>query len=454
MKGKKALLASALFISSIVAYNCGGGGGGGDATATTGTTTATVPLSVYVTDAPVDPTKDISVLETTVYEVYLCESVDPNAGCVNPVQVFSDANGVTVDLTNLEDVLHFIDTSQVPEGTYGGLMVVVSKTGTVVYQGLPGTYTIDPIYQDPTVTRVDCTDDRCSIIVTGSIQPAINNKLAVDFDLKNFSIDCSSDGQQSSCTVQKLVVVANPVTDPAVYKRFEMYGVVDPKSVSGDTFTVEWKGLQFKAQVTAQTRCEFNYRYYGGQGEYYTKGADCATTLQNKFQNQVCLELYVLGDPSNPDQTLEVLRFETKEPKKCGLTTSSYVSSDDYYYSVEVKAYVDAVNPETNTFTMSVGQEPYSINFTVEVNDATYCEFDYVDEEFYVYGTDCINFVSPGMLVEVKGYVELDKSNLPSEVYLVATKVEQEDYYEDDEYNSNYNDNANDNYEDDENSNS
>jgi len=440
MKGKKALLASALFLSSIVAYNCGGGGGGG----TTASTTPTTSLSLYITDAPVDPASEISLLETTVYEVYLCPTLDSNAGCVDPVQVFSDPNGVTVDLTNLEDVLHFIDTSQVPEGTYQGLMVVISQTGNIVYKDVPGTYTITPSTTDQ--TRVECTGDKCSVVVAGAIQPALQNKIAVDFSLKQFSINCEVVNNEASCTIDKLVVNAVPVTNPAQYGRFEMYGLVDPNGVSGDTFTVEWKGLQFKAQVQAQTACELNLKYYGGNGEVRTQGTDCLTQLRNQFQNQnqVCLELYVEGDPANADQTLNVIYLETTNPKKCGLPSSS-----DDYYALEVKGSIQSVDAANGTFTL----QGYLYTYTVEVTEYTYCEFDDYEEDRYDYGTDCFAYLAPGMVVEVKGYVDEEKSDLENgQVYLVASKVEYDDYDEDDYYEESYNENEN--YNDNENTNS
>jgi len=474
MSGKKALLAGAIFLSSIVAYNCGGGGGGSEITLTPSGST----LDLYVTDAPINPSTDISVLEATVYSVYLCESVNPIEGCINPVQIFSDPNGLTVDLTNLEDVLHFVDRSQVPDGTYGGIMVVVSKTGNVVYQGIPGTYTINPIAQDTTTsTRVTCDDSTCEVIVTGSIQPALQNKLAVDFDLKNFTIDCTiiqdaNGNEVASCEIQKMVVVANPVTDTQNYTRFEMYGLVDPTTINGDTFAVEWRGMQFQARITTETRCEFEPKYYGiNQREFYRRGSDCLTELRNIFQNQVCLELYVLGDPADNTQNIQVIKFDITKPQKCGLTyyPTTYDSSVDesesdnsisempIMASMEVKGMVSSIDLANNTFTLSVGHR----TFTVEVTEDTYCEFDEESyEDLYVYGTECFNYIREDIYLEVKGFVNPDMSDA-NNVYITATKVEYEDYDDDDdyygvEYEANYNseDNYNGNFNDNENGNS
>lgn len=205
--GKKALLAGAIFMG-IIAYNCGGGGGG--------TTSTLSALDLYITDAQAD-VNPLSSLEVTLYSIDLCR----DTACNDTVNVFSSNTGVTINLTNLEGVLHYIATAQVPQEQFEAMKIEVAQSGTVVYDGITGSFSL----KSGENVSCDDTTQRCSIVVTGAVNPAVNNKLLVDFDLKNFQLDCDVDQANNtvSCTVQSMVVVARPETPQNIANRFNNY---------------------------------------------------------------------------------------------------------------------------------------------------------------------------------------------------------------------------------------
>ena len=113
---RRALLIGAVLSAGVYLYGCGGGGGG----STTGSTT---PVLLYFTDdASIYP-----VVEVTIHEVNLCK--DPT--CTDKVNLFQSADGLSIDLTNLNGVLQYVDTSNVPAGSYPRLEIVLSQNATI-----------------------------------------------------------------------------------------------------------------------------------------------------------------------------------------------------------------------------------------------------------------------------------------------------------------------------------
>jgi len=346
---------------------------------------------VYITDAPADINL-LSSLEVTLYSIDLCR----DTACNDTVNVFSSNTGVTIDLTNLEGVLHYIDTAQVPQEQFQAMKIEVAQSETVVYEGIAGSFSL----QSGENVSCDDTAQRCSVVVTGAINPAINNKLLVDFDLKNFQLDCNVDQTNNtvSCTVTSMAVVARPETPQNITNRFkfEMYAIIDPQQINAQNqFSFQWRNKTYTAQIGDNTICEIKDMNY--------IGADCISQLQ-QFNTPVCLELKLVGDPAQADIIQDVVKFEVKSPKKCGYEMEVEYDDDYYEYGIykrEMKGMFNGINGDYIT----VG------NMEFKITDTTYCEIDTEGEEDRHYvGIDCLNTIqnmpmSSAPYVEVK-YVE------------------------------------------------
>jgi len=364
---RKVLLAGAIFLG-IVAYNCGGGGGD--------TTSTLSALDLYITDAQEDINL-LSSLEVTLYSIDLCR----DTACNDTVNVFSSNTGVTIDLTNLEGVLHYIATAQVPQEQFQAMKIEVAQSGTVVYKGIAGSFSLQ--LQDGENESVSCDDTarRCSVVVAGAINPAINNKLLVDFDLKNFQMSCNVDQTNDtvSCTITSMPVVARPETPQNITNRFkfEMYAIIDPQQINvqnqnQNQFSFQWENKTYTAQIGDNTICEIKDMNY--------IGPECISQLQ-QFNTPLCLELKLVGDPAQADIIQNVVKFEVKSPKKCGYEMEV---EDEYgMHKREMKVVFKGIN---ENYIIAEGDIKFKIT------DTTYCEIDTEGEEDrYYIGVECLN---------------------------------------------------------------
>ncbi len=372
--GKKKLL-TAVFGAGMIAYSCGGG--------TSGDST---PVSLYFTDAPAS---SFPVVEVTVYEVNLCR--DP--ACTEKVALFSDQNGVTIDLTDLNGVLQYIDTVTVPEGNYTRLEIVLDQnaricdsTGTcndAIFTEMrekpqkPNEVNCPPGFVSPDGNQL------CYIRYSGVLEPFLQGKLIVDFDLKEFEVVW--DASTNRWLIKEVKV--KPLT-PAGHHEFEIYAIVD--SIDTDSFTAWWRNSAYTVKLTPETRCEvgdFNY-------------ADPAQCL-SQLQSGMCVEVETGDDPSTT-ATLTAREIEVKDSSEdCG-HPGGHGHHSTY---VEIKDQVSAVDPNSNSFELQNGQ-------SITVTQATYCEYG----DTYYWGYDCLSNLQPGWTVEVK-------VNASSE----ALKIEKED---------------------------
>ncbi|GEM_PF-851983 len=360
---ERLLLMGAILGVGILAYSCGGGSG-----------TSTTPVALYFTDdASIYP-----VVEITYYEVNLCQ--DP--ACTNKVNLFSDQNGVTVDLTNLNGVLQYIGSANVPEGSYPRLEVILARDATIC-DNSGNCYNAVFTEMDEKPTRpnvVNCpaglTDQNgnqlCYIRFNGVINPTASSKLVLDFNLKDFEVNTNTTPWQ----IEEVKV--SPIT-PSGEHRYEMYAVLQSVDTTNSSISVDWNGNTFDIAVNGDTKCEIADTYYYGQ--------DCL----NQLPSNICLEIKVDKDPATSTD-LTAVEIETKSSKKCGMA-----SGDDSYEgnAVEVKGMVSGTDTNNSTLTLQ-----YGMNDTrdITITDSTLCEY----EGTYYSGADCLNNLQTGWMVEVK----------------------------------------------------
>lgn len=100
-----------VILSGLFFVACGGGGGG---------STQTGSVSLFFTDSPADVYSSVLV---KVYEVNLCSDNQ----CQNKVNLFTNQQGLEVDLSKLNGILQYINTANIPQGTYNRLEVILDK---------------------------------------------------------------------------------------------------------------------------------------------------------------------------------------------------------------------------------------------------------------------------------------------------------------------------------------
>ncbi len=161
----------------------------------------------------------------------------------------------------------------------------------------------------------------------------------------------------------------------------EFYAVVQSVDASNNTIVVSYNGMEYTVQITDNTQCEIDDRYY--------YGTDCF----NYITAGMLVEIKTTSDFS---QALEI------EPKE-----------------YEIKGfYKEALyNTDTYQFKMLWGTK----ELTVKIDDNTKCEID----DRYYYGINCFNQISnlqPDTPIEVETYY--DVYNLDS---ITAVEIEKED---------------------------
>jgi hypothetical protein len=266
-------------------FSCGGGGGGSISSGSSS-------VSLYFTD-------DASVypeILVKVYEVNLCS----DNVCQQKVSLFTSQQGLQVDLARLNGVYQYINTTNIPQGTYNRLEVVMDKNLTITDQsGQQHQAIFVPMQEKPNKPNtVQCpTDERCYIRFNGTVQPFAMGRLVVDFDLKEFKVNTSTNPWQ----VPEVKMM--PLTPQSVQDKYKsVYLIV--QSVSTNSFTGTWIGKTYTVNITQNTTCEINGVKYYGSG--------CI----NQITQGMCLEVKVQEDPATSN-VLNAVKIESEDQAKC-----------------------------------------------------------------------------------------------------------------------------------------
>lgn len=319
---KKKLLAFAVLGAGLVVYGCGGGG-----SSTSGPTVGnTAGLATYITDAPAD---QFPVFEVTLYEIRLCN----NTGCQ---VLFSDSNGMSVDLTELEGVMRYLGTSNIPAGVYTSIEVDIANSVRVVdNNGNQSTYTFTNIQSQQ--VSVNCTTDRCTITINTSVDTS-SGRLALDFDLQNFQVD------PNSGTITDISV--KPVTNTTPQSgsmMIELTGLV--QSVGEGSLSVTVGNEQFVLNIDENTIC---------------KGMNGCDSIQTGW----CIEAEVQGDPAQSNE-LTALLIEREDKKGC-IGEFEYEDEDSYQDSYrEIKLITSPDNISIEQDTIVINDQSFSMSENV-----------------------------------------------------------------------------------------
>jgi hypothetical protein len=268
-------------------FSCGGGGGGGGSSSS-----GTSSVSLYFTD-------DASVypeILVKVYEVNLCS----DNLCQQKVSLFTNQQGLQVDLAKLNGVYQYITTTNIPQGTYNRLEVVMDKNLTITEQnGQQHQAIFVPMQEKPNKPNtVQCTtDEKCYIRFNGIVQPFATGRLVVDFDLKEFKVDPS----KNPWWVTEVKVM--PLTPQSVQdKDRKVY--IKVQSVGEVSLTGKWMGKTYTVYITQNTTCEI--------GNTTQSGTACIDLITQGM----CLEVKVQEDPATSN-VLNAVKIESEKQAKC-----------------------------------------------------------------------------------------------------------------------------------------
>ncbi len=361
---KRLLIGGAFLASAIYMYSCGG------------TSTAPQSVDLYLTDAPA---QDFPSIIVNVKEVSLC-----NTGTDTCNPLYKSTEGINVDLTQLNGVLHYVGSAQVPEGTYNRLKVVISNTASVTdNQGNTNQAVFNPqsINQNiPNTVHCDQNAGECVINFNGAVQPFAMGKLIVDFVLKDMEIDTSSNPWRIVKLKMKPITPKSEDDIKDVY--YEFYANIENIDSANGSISVSWKNTNYTVNLTDKTVCEINDTNYIG-------ASNCLPQLQTNY----CAEIKVNEDPGK-NTTLTAIEIELKGQGKCeGEGDDSNMSGN----SREMVGTVNSIDSANNTFELSHG----NMSTTVKVTDSTVCEH-YPNSSGYMYGKDCLTNLTVGWKVEVK----------------------------------------------------
>jgi hypothetical protein len=265
-------------------FSCGGGGGGGSPS---GSST----VSLYFTD---DASMYSEIL-VKVYEVSLCSD---NA-CQQKVSLFANQQGLQVDLAKLNGVYQYITTTNIPQGTYNRLEVVMDKNLTITDQNGSHQAIFVPMQEKPNKPNtVQCAiDGKCYIRFNGTVQPFAMGKLVVDFVLKEFEVSTSTNPWQVT-EVKMMPLTPQSVQD----KDREVY--IKVQSVGSNSFAGTWMGKTYTVNITQNTTCEIGNTNYSG--------SECI----NQITQGMCLEVKVQEDPATSN-VLNAVKIESENQAKC-----------------------------------------------------------------------------------------------------------------------------------------
>ncbi|MFN3598575.1 MAG: DUF4382 domain-containing protein [Aquificaceae bacterium] len=359
MKKQKAMYLALLPLLGSLLGGCGGGGSTADGS------TNTVSLSLFFTDSPADAYSSVLV---KVYEVNLCSDNQ----CQSKVTIFSNSQGLEVDLSKLRGLLQYINTSNIQNQTYNRLEVVMDKNMSITdASGNDHPAIFTPMQEKPNKPNtVQCDNTRCYIRFNGTVQPSSTGRLVVDFVLKDFDVDESTNPWQVR---EVKMMPLKPQSYPQGY--WKIY--ITAQGVQNSAITGTWINRTYTINVDQNTLCEVKGAYHLG------------TACLNHIQSGMCIEVKTDSDPAN-STSLGAIKIETERSYKCmtQMGGPNYGSPKPY---IKVKGNVTAIG--SNTFNINTYPNP------IEITANTVCEYQ---KHVYITGSACLSQLQSGWYVEVK----------------------------------------------------
>jgi len=165
---------AALLLMAVAAlfYACGSGGGSGGGSGISSATSA----GVYITD---DMNKNFQQVIITVYKVEFERAQDKTL-----VPAFEDTLGVSYEIHDLHGFLEKL--GMLPAGSYSKVLITVGEQ-LIITDSTGTQITPNPSFEQNAWTS--CSQGRCVIEVPGAANVVAQQKVILDFDLKQFNYD-------------------------------------------------------------------------------------------------------------------------------------------------------------------------------------------------------------------------------------------------------------------------
>ena len=215
-----ALLATVLALPVVI--GCGSGGSGGTSGSSIGGGGSRSPVNIYVTDAF---SKDYSQVLVTLYKI------EASTDGKTFQTLFSDSNGITLDLASYAGKAELVESAMIPTGTYTQVRVTIGDHITLVPKG--GGSSIDA----PVAAASNVVLNNGQAIITINTPTQVNGStdLVLDFNLKGFQY-----------TGGKVMVDLELMGAPAFLTKsrtVRIPGAVSNLSSSGFTLTTKHGGV-------------------------------------------------------------------------------------------------------------------------------------------------------------------------------------------------------------------
>lgn len=224
------LLATAFFMS------CGDGGSssGGDSTGS---------VALYLTDSPEDEYQDVKINVNDVQLVHT--GSDTSCDILNGIII-------NLDITDLASALRFVQSSECESRSYNRIHMEFDKQVELTEnnnnnngESVSCDFTS---YKDTNNNpkTLQCNGDTCFIDINGSVNVLANqnNKLALDFELKDFEIDRSI----VPCTV---TIKVSPLHASGIKEKIDngynegISGFISPLTLTEDSFQIKLGSEEF-----------------------------------------------------------------------------------------------------------------------------------------------------------------------------------------------------------------
>ncbi|HXY55302.1 MAG TPA: DUF4382 domain-containing protein [Nitrospirota bacterium] len=235
----------AVLTSAVLLYSCSGGGGGSAGGTPFGAVGVYLTNDTLSTQDTGTDTSSISQLTDTIMSLF-----SQVTGTIEKVQLISTGTGTTCDVLNgptavniadLANVLQLVNVTQCPAGPYNRIHIEFDKsvdlmsapTGTPVSCSFVS-YKDEGNHDKPNVLQCDPASNICTLDINGAVNVLANqqNKLALDFNLKDFDVFFG----ESGCAVTMKV---SPLYTEEIEARRHpeaVTGIVSQLSTTNQTF--------------------------------------------------------------------------------------------------------------------------------------------------------------------------------------------------------------------------
>ncbi len=217
---------AAIFVMAGMLYSCHGDGGSTGFIPTTGT------VAVYATDTPVSGV--FSQVTATITKVQLVNT-GTNTSCdLLPKPIL-------LNIANLADTLQLVNVTECVPGSFNRFRIQFDKNAQLV-SASTGTSTScvfssfknEGSGTQPNVLHCDSVTDICTLDVNGAVDVLSlkDNKLALDFDLKNFDVQVA----ETACSMTMKVSPLTPSDIRTLSRAEAVTGLVSRLSITNQTF--------------------------------------------------------------------------------------------------------------------------------------------------------------------------------------------------------------------------